>query len=451
MAGAHTILIADDDKFVRDDLAELLESSQHRLIFASTGAEAVQRATEVAPDLVLLDIHFPDVADLSVLKRIRRESPDSEVIIISSQTSDVQRIVEAIKEGAFDYVPKPFVAAELLNRVSRALSLREARRSQAWLLKELQARDGALRGSSEAMKKVRESIARLAPAEGPVLIVGESGTGKELAARALHFSGKRAARPFVPVNCAAIPEALCASMLFGHKRGAFTGAVDSAKGHFETAAEGTLFLDEIGEMPLSQQAALLRVLEYRRFTPVGDQQERECRARFLFATNRDLREAVSAGKFREDLYYRIRVATLQMPALRQRPDDITELATEFLAHYCAEMKRTVLTLSISALDLLLAYDWPGNVRELRNVVESAVMLAAPEQKELTERDLPAEILAGRTSGTTGNSELDEKRKLLEALAQARGNQSEAARILGCHRNTIRSRMRYFGITQPTAQ
>ena len=448
-AQGSTVLIADDDQYVRDDLARLL-SPEHQLTFSATAAETWRKAAAEKPDLILLDIRFPDCRDLSLLTRLRAELACTEVIVLSSQTSDVSLIVEAIKLGAYDFIAKPFVPEELLNRVRRALQLQRARRAQENLLKALQEKSGidALVGDSATMQHVRETIRRLTEVEGCVLIRGESGTGKELAARALHYLSKRHGSPFVVVNCCAVPEQLVESLLFGHKRGAFTGAMQEAKGSFEAAEDGTVFLDEVGDMPLSQQGSLLRVLEYRRFTPVGETRERECRARFVLASNRDLRECVRDGTFREDLFYRINVATLQMPPLRSRPEDVPELTDYYVKRLTAEMGRAPVQVSAEVMQLFREYDWPGNVRELKNVLEGALMLGEPDRRELSLQDLPAELLAMRGEGGAGEmtvQERQEKEQLVRALQQCGGNQTKASRLLGCHRNTVRTRLRYYGL------
>jgi len=374
------------------------------------------------------------------------------VVILSSQTSNVSQVVEAIKLGAYDFIAKPFVPEELRNRIHRALELQQARRVQEHLLRELQERSGidALIGSSQAMRQLRENIVRLAAVEGSVLFEGESGTGKELAARALHYLSRRRASPFVVVNCSSIPEHLIESVFFGHRRGAFTGAVEHALGRFEAAEDGTVFLDEIGDMPRGQQASLLRVLEYRRFTPVGETKERECRARFVFATNRDLREDVRKGAFREDLFYRVRVAAIQIPPLSAHLEDIPELVAYYLGRLTAEMGRPPVRAHPDVIKLFQQYDWPGNVRELRNLLEGALMLGGERQDEIRPRDLPAELLALRAEGSEGRAlpltERHEKEELLRALKQCAWNQTKAAGLLGCHRNTVRARMRYFGLT-----
>ncbi|HYG78292.1 MAG TPA: sigma-54 dependent transcriptional regulator [Planctomycetota bacterium] len=447
-----TLVIADDDKYIRDDLADLLKDSGHRLHFSATAAETWNCIEREKPDLVLLDLKFPDLNDLSLLQRIRSSFPATQVIVVTSQSGDISQVVAAIKLGAFDFVAKPFVGDELLNRIDKALSLQQLSRSQQYLLEQIEERSGLgqLVGKSTAMQQVTDQLRRLAEADGCVLIRGETGTGKEIAARALHQLSRRRGEPFVVVNCAAIPDTLIESVLFGHKRGAFTGAIESSKGKFEAAEGGTLFLDEIGDMPLAQQTSLLRVLEYRTFTPVGETRERECRARFVLATHRDLRESVREGTFREDLYYRIHVASLMMPPLRSRTEDIPELVKHYLTRLSAEMGRGTIRVSADVLQLLQQYDWPGNVRELKYVLEGAIMLLERNREELTVKDLPPELLAARIpleGGALTAGDRREKEELLRVLRQCQGNQSQAAKLLGCHRNTVRAKIRYFGITE----
>ena len=449
MSERATVLVADDEKFIRDDLNELLTTAGLSVIFAETAKQTLQVAIDARPDLILLDLRFPDCTDLSLLQRLRQEAPECDVIMLTGETADLSRVVSAIKLGASDYVPKPFNPEELLNRVQKTLELRRLRRSQQLLLAELRSQNGLERlvGPSGGMRAVVDNIRKLAEVDGCVLIRGESGTGKELAARALHFCSRRRSSPFISINCAAVPEALLSSEFFGHRRGAFTGAVDSVRGKFDLADDGTIFLDEIGDMPLSQQTSLLRVLEYRVFTPVGGTKEQECAARFVFATNRDLRKRVAEGLFREDLFYRINVAAITLPTLRSRPDDIPVLVDFFNTQLSADMGRKPLRIHESAMELLRNYDWPGNVRELKHVLEGAMMLLSPDQDELDVRNLPPEILA---SGSGDGLAIDgaqkkEKEELIRALKQCNGNQTEAARLLGLHRNTVRTRIRFFGL------
>lgn len=449
-----TVLVADDDQFIRDSLADLLRSNgRMNLQFAGTAKETWAKLEQEDIDLVLLDIKFPDSHDLTLLKRIRTERPHVQVIVLTSQTENIGQVVEAIKLGAFDYVPKPFADEELLNRIERALETQSLRRAHELLVRDMEQRNGleCLIGRSAVMEHVRKTILRLSEVDGCVLVEGDSGTGKELAARALHLAGKRRNQPLIVINCASVPENLVESTFFGHRRGAFTGAIDNVKGKFEIAEGGTIFLDEIGDMPLPQQAALLRVLEYRKFMPVGDNRERECRARFVLATNRDLREEVRLGRFREDLHYRIRVASIEMPPLAARVEDIPLLTAFFCDRLTTEMGRSQVWVSPGVKQRFDNYDWPGNVRELKNVLEGMIMMMDPRQQEIEVADLPAEFLALPASGDSKGPEISakdlrDKSELIRALRQCSGNQSQAAKLLGCHRNTIRSRIRYFGIT-----
>jgi len=450
-----TILIADDDQYIRDDLGQLLADPSRQLFFAGTASETWQTVQRERPHLVLLDIKFPDSDDLSVLKRIKESFPDTEVIILTSQTENLSQVVAAIKMGAFDYVGKPFNRDELRNRIEKALKLRRLVRSNQIMQDELERRDGLERiiGSSPAMQHVRQTIRRLADSEGCVLIHGESGTGKELAAKALHYSSKRRSSPFITINCAAVPESLIESVFFGHRRGSFTGAIESTKGKFELAEEGTIFLDEIGDMPISQQPALLRVLEYRTFTPVGESKERECRARFVFATNRDLRDCIAQRTFREDLFYRINVAAILLPALRSHPHDIPDLVEHYRIQISHDMGRKPVGVHPEFLEVLQQYDWPGNARELKNILEGALMLLDPGQEELTLQNLPPEILATRkeegVARPTSTAERREKQELIRALRQCNGNLTQAANVIGIHRNTIRHKLRFYGISHNT--
>ncbi|MBE7466478.1 MAG: sigma-54-dependent Fis family transcriptional regulator [Planctomycetes bacterium] len=449
-AAGALILIADDSTHVREDLADLLAAAGHRCIQAATAAQTVNLAAEARPDLVLLDLIFPDSSDLTPLRKLL-ELPDApDVLMLSGQSGAVPVIVESIKLGAFDFVPKPYEPAELLNRIARAWEARKVRAERTILLQERDARSGLERlvGSSAPMQRLREALRKLAARDGNVLLCGESGTGKELAARALHVLGPRRARPFVAVNCAAIPESLTESILFGHRKGAFTGATQATPGKFESAGDGTLFLDEIGDMPLRQQAALLRVLENRTFTPVGDTTDRVCRARIVLATNLDLSAAVAAGRLREDLYYRIRVTALELPPLRARLEDLPELCTHLIAELALDIGLPPPALQSEALDLMRRYDWPGNVRELKNALEGSLMLLDAQAAELRIADLPPELLAARDGAGLGLSPAErfEKADLLRALREHRGNQSQVAQALGIHRNTVRARIRYYGIT-----
>lgn len=448
-----TILVADDDRFLREAIAEMLSSEGYRVLQSGTAEETWKTAIANRPNLILLDIKFPDSNDLNLLARIKAEIALAEVIVISNQKEDIGRIVEAIKLGAYDFLDKPFGDAELQNRVSKALEMQSLRSSQQHLLKELETGSGidALLGDGGAIKQVKAALRKLAAASGSILISGESGTGKELAARALHYLSSRRNKPFSAINCASIPEALTESLFFGHRKGAFTGAVDSSKGKFETVEDGTLFLDEIGDLPLSQQGTLLRVLEYRKFCRVGETEERDCKARFVFATNRDLSECVRAGTFREDLFYRINVGAVAMPPLRARTEDIPSLAKAFCVRLSSEMGRRGIAVSQEVLEVFKAYDWPGNVRELRNVIESSIMLLETGSTQIQLSDLPPELVAIHVSSGDSPKTLSvrgqrERKELMEVLRQCKGNQAKAAKILGIHRNTIRTKIRLYGLS-----
>jgi DNA-binding NtrC family response regulator len=452
MSHSGSILIADDDKFIRANLTDLLQAETTDLYYAATAKETWQRLSEQKVDLVVLDIGFPDCSDLSLLKRIRETYPDIAVIVLTSQIDNVSQIVTAIKLGASDYVAKPFIPEELKNRVEKALSIKRLASAREYLLKELEERAGLklIVGKSAAIQHVLQAINRLATVDGCVLIKGESGTGKELVARGLHYLSKRREFPFITVNCGAIPEALTESVLFGHKRGSFTGAVDTTVGRFEAAEEGSIFLDEIGEMPLAQQVSLLRVLEYRTFTPIGDTKERQCKARFIFATNRDIREQVGAGAFREDLFYRINVASILMPSLRSRNEDIPQLTEHYLTRLCAELGRQAIMVHDDVITFFKRYEWPGNVREFRNVLEGALMLMPPSKTELTMQDLPSDLLDGtdeRTDATLTHLESAERDEILNMLKRCNWAPTQAAKMLGMHRNTITRKIRYYKISK----
>jgi two-component system nitrogen regulation response regulator NtrX len=445
----RTVLIADDDQHVVDTLKDAVSGLADNILSANSAAQTWRSVVQDRPELVLLDLKFPDSSDVNLLQRIREEVPDAEVIIISA-TRDATTIVESIKSGAFDFISKPFIRAELRNRVQRALELQELRDSRERLLHELEEHSGfgLLIGESGMMRKIRQTLRQLADSDTTVLLTGESGTGKELAARALHHMSRRRNKPFVIENMAAVPENLAESVFFGHRRGAFTGAQDSTKGFFEQAGSGTLFLDEIGEMPLMQQRGLLRVMEYRRFKPVGDTRELQCNARFVLASNKDLFELVRNGQFREDLYYRVSVTTVNMPPLRAHREDIPLIAQDLCMRLCRNMGRRTVHMAPDAIALLQDHTWPGNVRELRNVLETAVMLADTHQENITAKDLPGAFRTPDAASAQGQMTVLERQEMAEirrVLQIYDGNQSKAAQVLGMHRNTLRKRLQNAGL------
>ena len=451
------VLVVDDETGVRESLRMLLKSECE--VVTADGAEAGLRAVaETPPDLVLLDLVMPGRSGLDVLAELS-ESASAPPVMVLTATKTVATAVEAMKLGAVDYVTKPFEVAELRIKIRRILERRALEREVARLSDELDERTrlGALVGRSEAMREVFRTIERLADSPATVLIRGESGTGKELAARAIHDLGPRAAGPFVPVNCAAIPDTLMESELFGHERGAFTDARDRRIGRFESATGGTLFLDEIGELPLALQAKLLRALQERVIERVGGGQPIPVDARIIAATNRDLEAEVREGRFREDLFYRIHVVPLVLPPLRDRRDDVRLLAERILARVREKAGRGPSRIARQAREALERHSWPGNVRELENVIERAVALVEGEVLELD--DLPESIVqAGRTEllrDAVRSGSLDfeeavarfEQDLLCEALDRHDWNQTRTADALGITRRQLKLKMDRYRLSR----
>jgi len=440
-----TLLIIDDDESMRELLEEDLGSRGHRVITAESAAEGRRELQEQEFDLVLTDLNLPGIDGISFCRELHNARPDLPVLIITAFGS-LETAIEALRAGAYDFVTKPIDLDLLAHALRRALENRRLH-ERIRLLDEEMARNrprGELLGESRPMRTVRELISRVAGLESSVLLTGESGTGKELAARALHQQSERRTGPFVAVNCAALPEQLLESELFGHVQGAFTDARSDRKGLFLEAHGGTLLLDEIGEMPLSLQPKLLRALEERRIRPVGGGREIPVDVRLVTATHRDLEQAVREGRFREDLFYRLNVISVEMPPLRRRGNDILLLAETFLQDFATRLNRPVRGLSAPVAGQLLAYDWPGNVRELRNVMARAVALTRHDHLML--EDLPPQVTTTE-KGTTRIPELDsdaplmrlgevERRYIERVLDEVAGNRSVAARILGIDRKTL---------------
>lgn len=371
------ILIVDDEEIVIRSCLRILGDSGYVVDAVRDGWEALRRVDEAPYDILILDIMMPKVDGLEVLQRVKESHPDVDVIMMTG-LSQVQTAVKAMKLGAFDYLSKPFDPEELQQVVERALERRRLLQENRDLKSEVTAkyRFENIVGSSAPMQAVYALIAKCAPTNSTVLITGESGTGKEIIARAIHYNSLRKDQPFVTVDCNTLSENLLESELFGHVKGAFTGAVANKRGMFEIANNGTLFLDEFGNMPLSTQAKLLRVVQEREFRPVGSTVNQKTNVRLIAATNRDLKAMVAQGDFREDLYYRINVFPIHAPALRDRRDDIPALAFHFLKAFCIELERPVPEISDAAMSALTNYDWPGNVRELQSTMQRAVILAS---------------------------------------------------------------------------
>jgi DNA-binding NtrC family response regulator len=445
----HRVLTVDDDASVAQVVRFLLEEEGHDTAVAADVAGAKRAVAAGRFDLVVTDLKLPDGSGLDVLKLVKEMSPDVPVILITAFAT-VKTAVEAMKSGAFDYVQKPFDNDRLKGLVANALRLRDLKIENVRLRDEVAGRYGLhmIVGASPQMEKVREMVRLAAASEAAVMVLGETGTGKELVARAIHFLGRRAAQPFVAVNCGAIPENLVESELFGHKKGSFTGAVADRDGRFVQADTGTIFLDEVTEMKRDLQVKLLRAIEAREVQPVGSTDTLKVDVRIISATNRDPMECVRGGEFREDLYYRLNVFTLPIPPLREHRQDIAELVAAYLAPrgYGPE------AVSKSALELLAEHDFPGNVRELQNVIESGLILSGgkPVQPEHIAERLMPERRHGDTEtrrrGDDATLAEVERSHLEAALKKTGGNQSQAARLLGISRATLIYRMKKHGLT-----
>ena len=371
------ILIVDDEEIVVRSCQRILAGTGYRIDTASDGWEALRRVDEQDYDVVILDIMMPKIDGMEVLQHVKERHPETDVIMITG-LSQIQTAVKSMKLGAFDYLSKPFDPDELQHVVARALERQRLVRENRDLKREVGSkyRFENIIGSSPAMQRVFQLIAKCAPTNTTVLVTGESGTGKEMIARAIHFNSLRSDQPFVAVDCNTLSENLLESELFGHVKGAFTGASGNKRGLFEAAGNGTLFLDELGNLSLSTQAKLLRVIQEREFRPVGSSVAQKTNARIIAATNKELKAMVAAGAFREDLFYRVNVFPIQAPPLRERREDIPAIAVHFLKQYCAEMQRPQAQISESAMSLLVNHDWPGNVRELENTMQRALILCA---------------------------------------------------------------------------
>jgi DNA-binding NtrC family response regulator len=440
MMTTASILVADDDAVARDLLVEVLTREGYRVRAAAGGAEAIRAAESEVFDVALIDLRMPDVDGLAVLARIRALDPAPPVFILTAFAA-IETTIEAIRQGAYDYLSKPFRVDEIKLAVRRVLETERLVRENREFRQELQSRYDVERliGQSPEMVEIYRLVARVAAVDTTVLIQGETGTGKELVARAIHYASPRAARPFVAIDCAALPETLFESELFGHEKGAFTGAVQGRRGLLETADGSTCFLDEIGELSLGLQAKLLRVLQERVLRRVGGNEPIPVNLRLIAATNRDLRKRVEEGTFREDLYYRLNGVTIAMPPLRERGADVPLLAHDFMLRYAAAAGKHLEGFAPETLALLSGYRWPGNVRELEHAIERAAALA--RSAVILPEDLPPEI---RTE-TARAPELPASRMTLDevkrwyvstVLEETGGNKMRAAELLGIDRRTL---------------
>ena len=441
------ILIVDDEPAIRFSLSELLESAGHAVQVAEHAPAALALLEANPVDLIISDLTMPVMTGLQLFEEVQSRHAGTLFVLMTAH-GDERTAVRALKQGAYDYIPKPFDNDEVKATVERAREVLALRLENERLRGELSERLGGLVGRSPGMTQLFRTIRRAATADATVLIQGESGTGKELVARALHEGSKRNHKPFIAINCSALPGELIESELFGHVKGAFTGADRDREGVFEAAHGGTLFLDEVGDMSLSAQAKLLRVLESRVVTPVGSTRERPIDVRVIAATHRNLAELAKTGEFREDLLYRLSVIPLSIPPLRDRRDDIPTLAVALISELAERHNRAPLELSPAARSLLLAYDWPGNVRELRNALERALVLAEGEQ--IAPVDLPPQLsdhrpLSGAEAALAELPFTEARERAMEAFDRAYlqaalerhgGNVSAAARALGLHRQSL---------------
>ena len=467
----QTILIVDDDKSIRYSLKRMLEE-KYSISTAQNGEEALDRIKETPPDLIIMDIKMPGRNGIEVLKEIKLIDPKSLVIIMTAYGT-TETAIEAMKYGAYDYILKPFPIPEMKRLVEKALALRKLIKEEVTYapLGVPEGEEERIVGSSPKMQEIYKMIGQVAPSDVTALLRGESGTGKELIARAIYHHSLRSHRTFLPVNCAAIPDTLLESELFGHEKGAFTGATSRRNGKLEQCQGGTIFLDEIGDMSLSTQAKLLRVLQEKRFERLGGTETIKVDIRFIVATNKNLEEAISSGKFREDLYYRLNVVSITIPPLRERKEDIPDLVSHFLKKFDRELKRGTVGITPSAMEKINSYEWPGNVRQLENVLKRARVLCQGEwiledqlffekgwerreaEEELTKKnveDLLDALFEELSNAPAASEDLDmisnlERGLILRALQKTKGNQLKAAALLGIHRSTLRGKMEKYNI------
>ncbi|HEX9241864.1 MAG TPA: sigma-54 dependent transcriptional regulator [Anaeromyxobacter sp.] len=441
----YRVLIVDDEADSRDALAELTQRWGYDVQTAADGTEALRRAIEGHPDVILTDLVMPNMDGLWLLRALRAELPECPVVLLTGRGT-IQTAVQAIKEGAYDFIEKPLEIPRLRIVLERALEKKETMREVQLLRRRIAALAPGtdMIGSGPAMQRVFELVNKVAPSNASVVISGQSGTGKEVVARAIHNLSPRKDKPFVALNCSAIPATLIESELFGYERGAFTGADQRRMGNFELAHNGTLFLDEVGELPLELQAKFLRVLEERKFRRLGGRAEVEVDVRVLCATNRDLKEEIRRGRFREDLYFRLHVFTIVLPQLRERREDVPLLVHHFIEKFNAETGKRVQGLTPAAMTTLQGYAWPGNIRELRNTLERAMILV--DGDVIGEEHLPPDMQSSRPEAAMLRVPLGipmdrvEKDYILASLQKNGGNKARTAEILGISEKTLYNKL-----------
>ncbi|MGC8965606.1 MAG: sigma-54-dependent transcriptional regulator [Caldimicrobium sp.] len=445
------ILVVDDEVDILNILKFLLEREGYEVDTTLNGEEAIKKIEKNYYDIVLTDLRMPGISGIVLLEKTKELSPSTEVVIMTAYAS-IESAVEAIKKGAADYIVKPFINEDLKMRLRRILEHKKLQREVEILKYQLSQKitGDLFFGTSPQMQEILRLLERITPTKSTVLILGESGTGKGVLAEFIHYNSPRKDKPFISINCSAIPETLLESELFGYKKGAFTGAVSDKKGLIELANEGTLFLDEIGDMPLNLQAKILKFLEFGEFIPLGDTVKKQVDVRVIAATNKDLEALIKEGKFREDLYYRLNVIEIKIPPLRERKEDIPALTYFFIDKLSKEHGKKIKGITSEALTCLMQYNWPGNVRELKNVIERAIILATEEYitlNELPERIKGEKNLSQSFKPLKEALEEFEKNIILKTLKQCAYNKEKAAQLLGIDLATLYRKLKKYQLTE----
>ncbi len=438
------ILIVDDERSIRDSLEVVLQEEGYGTAVASTGKEALKHAEEQSFDVIITDLKMPEMDGMELLRKCRKMCPQTFIIIITAHGS-LESAIQALRIGAYDYILKPFDFDDVLLKIRRMLRHKELIRENQILRQEIEEKFdfSNIIGQSAGMKQVFRLIEKVAKTKGNVLITGKSGTGKELVAKAIHYNSERAGKPFVAINCGAIVDTLLESEFFGHKKGSFTGAVRDKDGHFKLANGGTLFLDEIGDIPLHLQVKLLRAIEESEILPVGGTATIKTDIRIIAATNRNLLDEIEAGRFRDDLYYRLNVVEIKLPSLSERREDIPLLVEHFIKKYNKELNRQVISVDNETMRILMNYSWKGGIRELENIIERALILS--EGEYVTVEDLPANLLEAGLSGAMPDKLKEavaqfERSHIISVLKRTFNNKEESAKILGISLSSLYRKM-----------